>query len=98
MHGNTITTSVGIKTRSFDAILSELEQTFDTHAALGNPLGGVHFELTGDDVTECLGGAAGVKESDLTTNYASLCDPRLNYHQSLEMAFLLARRMSAHPD
>lgn len=94
MHGNTITTSSGIKTRSFDAILSELETTIDTHEAAGTRLGGVHFELTGDDVTECVGGAAGVTEASLSTNYASACDPRLNYQQSLELAFLLSRRLS----
>lgn len=94
MHGNPSTTSGGIKTRSFDAICSELEQTCDIHARLGTVLGGVHFELTGEDVTECVGGAAGVTEADLSNNYASLCDPRLNYQQSLEMAFLLARRLA----
>jgi 3-deoxy-7-phosphoheptulonate synthase len=94
MHGNTMTTASGIKTRSFDAILGELERTIDAHAAAGTKLGGVHFELTGEDVTECLGGAAGVTEAGLSTNYASACDPRLNYQQSLELAFLLSRRMS----
>lgn len=94
MHGNTITTAGGIKTRSFDAILAELEVTIDAHAAAGTRLGGVHFELTGEDVTECIGGAAGITEAGLTANYASPCDPRLNYQQSLEMAFLLARRLS----
>ena len=93
MHGNGITTDSGIKTRSFEAILSELEQTIDAHAAAGTVLGGVHFELTGEDVTECVGGAAGVGEGDLGLNYASPCDPRLNYQQSLELAFLLARKM-----
>jgi 3-deoxy-7-phosphoheptulonate synthase len=95
MHGNGIKTAGGIKTRSFDAILRELESTYDALAAGGAHLGGVHFELTGEDVTECVGGAAGVRESDLSTNYVSLCDPRLNYQQALEMAFLLARKMSA---
>lgn len=93
MHANGMTTPAGIKTRSFDAILRELEETHDTLRALGVPLGGVHFELTGEDVTECIGGAAGVTERDLSTNYATACDPRLNYQQALEMAFLLARRM-----
>jgi len=95
MHGNNSTTSRGIKTRSFDAIVTELEETCTVHEQSGSRLGGVHFELTGEDVTECLGGAAGVREQDLNTNYASLCDPRLNYQQGLEMAFLLARRMGA---
>jgi 3-deoxy-7-phosphoheptulonate synthase len=94
MHGNPAMSAGGIKTRSFDAILKELEATYDTHEAEGGFLGGVHFELTGEDVTECIGGAAGVTEADLSTNYASPCDPRLNYQQSLEMAFLLARRMA----
>lgn len=93
MHGNAMTTPAGVKTRSFDAILSELEATFLCHHALGTTLGGVHFELTGEDVTECVGGAAGVTEASLARNYNSLCDPRLNYQQSLEMAFLVARRM-----
>jgi 3-deoxy-7-phosphoheptulonate synthase len=83
MHGNPLTTAGGIKTRSFSDILSELETSC-----------GVHFELTGEDVTECLGGASGITEADLSRNYASPCDPRLNYEQSLELAFLLARRMS----
>lgn len=95
MHGNTRSTDGGIKTRSFDDIIAELETGIDVHAAEGTVFGGVHFELTGDDVTECVGGAAGVTEADLSTNYASLCDPRLNYRQSLEMAFRIARRLRA---
>lgn len=94
MHGNTETTSSGIKTRNFDNILHEIELTFDAHRSVGTLLGGVHFELTGEDVTECIGGAAGIKEADLDRNYATLCDPRLNYRQALEMAFRIARRMS----
>jgi len=93
MHGNGITTAAGIKTRSFDAIVKDLQDTFDAHAALGSRLGGVHIELTGEDVTECIGGAAGITEEGLHLNYASLCDPRLNYQQSLELAFVLAARM-----
>jgi 3-deoxy-7-phosphoheptulonate synthase len=93
MHGNGIKTAAGIKTRSFDDILLELERTVDAHTAAGTRLGGVHFELTGEDVTECIGGAAGIGEHDLTRNYASPCDPRLNYQQSLELAFLLAGAM-----
>lgn len=92
MHGNNLTTSMGVKTRSFAAILDELHGACDVHVTSGIPLGGVHFELTGEDVTECVGGAAGVTEADLSTNYGSLCDPRLNYQQSLEMAFALAGR------
>lgn len=95
MHGNSSTTRSGIKTRSFDAIVEELSITCDVHAANGTILGGVHFELTGEDVTECVGGAAGVTEVDLTTNYSTLCDPRLNYQQALEMAFSLAYKLGS---
>ena len=94
MHGNTRTTTDGTKTRRFEDILLELEQSWDIHLARGSRLGGVHFELTGEDVTECVGGAGGLTEADLAKNYASPCDPRLNYDQAMEMAFLLARRMS----
>jgi 3-deoxy-7-phosphoheptulonate synthase len=90
MHGNTRTTAAGVKTRRLDDILREVEASFDVHAMCGSVLGGVHFELTGEDVTECVGG--GVREEDLDRNYASLCDPRLNYRQALEMAFRMARR------
>jgi len=93
MHSNTIVTQNGIKTRPFGLILDELETTWDIHHELGSRLGGVHIELTGDDVTECVGGASGLTESDLSRNYSTACDPRLNYQQSLELAFLLARRM-----
>ena len=93
MHGNTIKTGSGVKTRSFDGILAELEAVMDAHDAAGTVLGGVHFELTGEDVTECVGGGAGVTEEDLTTRYTTLCDPRLNYAQALEMAFRVARRL-----
>jgi 3-deoxy-7-phosphoheptulonate synthase len=91
MHGNGITTASGLKTRDFDQILREVERSFDVHASLGSILGGVHFELTGEDVTECIGG--GISESDLDRNYASVCDPRLNFAQALEMAFLVGRKM-----
>lgn len=93
MHGNGTTTQSGIKTRNFIDILSELESTVDAHNAAGTILGGVHFELTGEDVTECIGGGSGITEDDLCKNYVSLCDPRLNYQQSLELAFLLAQKM-----
>ena len=92
MHGNTKSTSDGMKTRDFNAILSELEQAFDLHAAHGTILGGVHFELTGEDVTECTGGARGLDEQDLRRAYRSQVDPRLNYEQALEMALLVARK------
>jgi 3-deoxy-7-phosphoheptulonate synthase len=94
MHGNTKTAQSGLKTRDFDDILREIETTFDVHDELGTHLGGVHFELTGEDVTECLGGAAGITEQDLDKNYATLCDPRLNYRQALELSFRVARRMA----
>lgn len=95
MHGNTKTTDRGVKTRSFDDILSEITTAIDVHAAEGTVFGGVHFELTDQDVTECVGGAAGITEDDLGTNYASACDPRLNYRQALEMAFSITRRLRA---
>jgi 3-deoxy-7-phosphoheptulonate synthase len=91
MHGNGITTASGLKTRDFEQILREVERSFDVHGALGTLLGGVHFELTGEDVTECIGG--GIQESDLDRNYLSVCDPRLNFAQALEMAFLVGRRL-----
>jgi len=90
MHGNGMTTASGIKTRSFDDIATELEGTFAAHKTVGTVMGGVHFELTGEDVTECIGGAAGVTEDALHVNYASPCDPRLNYQQALELAFRVA--------
>jgi len=92
MHGNTETTEDGTKTRHFDNILGELEQAFDVHAAEGSHLGGVHFELTGENVTECIGGARGLNENDLGRAYESHVDPRLNYEQSLEMAFSIVRK------
>lgn len=93
MHGNTITTQSGLKTRRFDDILRELHQAFEIHGRLGSLLGGVHFELTGENVTECTGGARGLSEEDLATAYRSDIDPRLNYEQAMEMALLIARRM-----
>jgi len=93
MHGNTRYTGDGTKTRHFDDILSELEQAFAIHRSCGSRLGGVHFELTGEDVTECLGGARNLSDADLKRAYRSEVDPRLNYEQSLEMAMLIARMM-----
>lgn len=93
MHGNTKTTQSGRKTRNFDDILSELDQAYEIHHACGSRLGGVHFELTGENVTECIGGARGLTEADLEQAYVSDVDPRLNYEQSLEMALLLARKL-----
>ncbi len=88
MHGNTSTTPQGFKTRDFDQILSELRQAIDIHAQEQSYLGGVHFEMTGENVTECIGGARGLDENDLARAYTSLCDPRLNAEQALEMALL----------
>ena len=96
MHGNTQNTPSGGKTRDFDDIVREVETTFDVHDACGTCLGGVHFEMTGEDVTECIGGAAGVTLQDLDRNYASACDPRLNYRQALEMGFRIAKRLGKH--
>jgi 3-deoxy-7-phosphoheptulonate synthase len=95
MHGNTQTTAGGVKTRRFEDIYSEVEQAFDIHRALGGKLGGVHIEVTGENVTECTGGSNGPSESDLGRAYESEVDPRLNYEQSLELAFLIARKMKA---
>lgn len=93
MHGNTETVGNGFKTRRFERVTAELRQAFDLHDQLGTYLGGVHFELTGEDVTECVGGPEELSEDDLSRCYATGCDPRLNYAQSLELAFLLARRL-----
>jgi 3-deoxy-7-phosphoheptulonate synthase len=93
MHGNTETTANGIKTRPFDKIVSELEQSFEVHTAMGSRLGGVHIELTGEDVTECTGGARGLSELDLERAYKSRVDPRLNYEQALECAMRIARHL-----
>jgi 3-deoxy-7-phosphoheptulonate synthase len=95
MHGNTETTTDGTKTRRFDRILSELEDAFAIHRKLGSTLGGVHFELTGDDVTECIGGAGGVSEASLSKAYRSLVDPRLNYGQALDLSLRIMRRLRA---
>jgi 3-deoxy-7-phosphoheptulonate synthase len=96
MHGNTQVAPSGTKTRDFDDVLREVETTFEVHDACGSCLGGVHFELTGEDVTECIGGAAGITVADLDRNYATACDPRLNYRQALEMGFRIAKRLAAH--
>lgn len=92
MHGNTESTSNGFKTRRFDNVRSEVEQSFDLHAAAGTRLGGVHLELTGEDVTECTGGARELTDIDLQRAYRSSVDPRLNYEQSLEIAMLIVRK------
>ena len=93
MHGNTQVTANGIKTRNFEDIYAEVEQAFDIHSAMGQTLGGVHIELTGENVTECVGGSRGPGEEDLARAYESEVDPRLNYEQSMELAFLIARKM-----
>jgi 3-deoxy-7-phosphoheptulonate synthase len=93
MHGNTETTPQGIKTRRFEKIVSELEQSFELHHALGSRLGGVHIELTGENVTECVGGARGLTEADLAHAYKSRVDPRLNYEQALETALRISRHL-----
>jgi 3-deoxy-7-phosphoheptulonate synthase len=90
MHGNTETASSGLKTRRFDNIVSELESAFRIHREMGSWLGGVHFELTGEDVTECTGGARGLTDADLARAYRSQVDPRLNYEQALELAMRVA--------
>lgn len=92
MHGNTETTPQGVKTRRFENILSEVESAFRIHEEAGAILGGVHFELTGDDVTECTGGARGLSDGDLARAYRTSVDPRLNYEQALELAMLIARQ------
>lgn len=94
MHGNTVSTPAGIKTRRFNDIYSELQATLEVHREQGSYLGGVHLELTGDAVTECTGGSEGLDEDDLSTNYTSFCDPRLNEKQALELAFLVADHLS----
>jgi 3-deoxy-7-phosphoheptulonate synthase len=94
MHGNTESTRSGVKTRRFESILHELERSFQILRDCGTHLGGVHFELTGDPVTECIGGASGVTEEDLARDYRTPLDPRLNYDQAMEMALLLARLMA----
>ena len=92
MHGNTETTPQGVKTRRFENILAEVESAFRIHEESGAILGGVHFELTGDDVTECTGGARGLSDGDLARAYRTSVDPRLNYEQALELAMLIARQ------
>ena len=93
MHGNTETSSNGYKTRKFDNILTEVNSFFDIHNALNSYAGGIHLEMTGQNVTECLGGTKTITESCLASNYNTHCDPRLNGNQSLELAFLIARKL-----
>ena len=93
MHGNTFEASSGYKTRRFDDVIEEVQGFFDVHRALGTWPGGVHVELTGDDVTECVGGGEDLTDLDLSSRYESVCDPRLNRGQSLELAFLVAEML-----
>ncbi|MEX0279937.1 MAG: class II 3-deoxy-7-phosphoheptulonate synthase [Arenibacterium sp.] len=94
MHGNTIKSSTGYKTRPFDAVLREVREFFAIHGSEGTIPGGVHFEMTGQDVTECTGGVRAVSEEDLSARYHTACDPRLNASQSLELAFLVAEELT----
>ncbi|WP_043994135.1 class II 3-deoxy-7-phosphoheptulonate synthase [Leifsonia xyli] len=94
MHGNGLTTPTGYKTRRFEDVVDEVKGFFEAHRAAGTNPGGIHVELTGDDVTECLGGSEHIDEATLATRYESLCDPRLNHMQSLELAFLVAEELS----
>jgi 3-deoxy-7-phosphoheptulonate synthase len=93
MHGNTISAATGFKTRPFDRILREVEAFFDVHRAEGTHAGGIHVEMTGQNVTECTGGATAISEAELQDRYHTHCDPRLNADQALELAFLVAERM-----
>jgi 3-deoxy-7-phosphoheptulonate synthase len=95
MHGNTFGAPDGLKTRRFDDVIDEVRGFFEVHRGLGTHPGGVHIELTGDDVTECVGGSGGLIEADLSTRYQTACDPRLNHQQSLELAFLVAEMLAA---
>jgi 3-deoxy-7-phosphoheptulonate synthase len=95
MHGNTFESTTGYKTRRFDDVIDEVRGFFEVHRALGTVPGGLHMELTGDDVTECLGGSEHIDDADLATRYESVCDPRLNHQQSLELAFLVSEMLSA---
>ncbi len=96
MHGNTVSTAHGRKTRRFDDIVDELRLSFAIHRACGSRLGGAHLELTGENVTECVGGSRGLTESDLESAYQTQLDPRLNYEQALEIAFEISNQLSAH--
>ncbi|MGF1647038.1 MAG: class II 3-deoxy-7-phosphoheptulonate synthase [Kineosporiaceae bacterium] len=98
MHGNTFESASGYKTRRFDDVVEEVRGFFEVHAGLGTVPGGVHVELTGDDVTECLGGGAMIDDAALARRYESVCDPRLNHEQSLELAFLVGEMLDAARD
>ena len=98
MHGNTVKSSTGYKTRKFDDILAEIKSFLRIHKSLGTYAGGIHFEMTGQDVTECLGGNQEISELDLKNRYHTHCDPRLNSSQSLELAFLIAQELQGEID
>jgi 3-deoxy-7-phosphoheptulonate synthase len=98
MHGNTIKAASGYKTRPFESVLREVREFFGIHKAEGTIPGGVHFEMTGKDVTECTGGLRAVKDEDLSDRYHTACDPRLNASQSLELAFLVSEELSSMRD
>jgi 3-deoxy-7-phosphoheptulonate synthase len=93
MHGNTISAASGYKTRPFERILKEVDLFFEIHRAEGTHAGGIHVEMTGQNVTECTGGAGAISEADLSDRYHTHCDPRLNADQALELAFLMAERL-----
>ena len=97
MHGNTIRANSGYKTRVFGRILNEVKAFFDVHDSEGSYAGGVHIEMTGRDVTECIGGVENIRDQDLGNRYHTHCDPRLNASQSLELAFLIAERLRVVP-
>ena len=94
MHGNTITAEQGRKTRVYDSVLKEVQLFLHIHKSFNQSPGGIHLELTGEDVTECIGGAAGLDEAQLERRYLTQCDPRLNFDQSLELAFELTRALA----
>jgi 3-deoxy-7-phosphoheptulonate synthase len=95
MHGNTVKASTGFKTRPFDRVLKEVQNFFAIHRAEGTHAGGVHLELTGQNVTECTGGATAITEADLSSRYHTHCDPRLNADQAIELAFQIAEGIRA---
>jgi len=90
MHGNTFTSATGRKTRHFEHVVDEVAGFFEAHRAAGTRPGGIHVELTGEDVTECLGGAMEISDEDLNSRYETACDPRLNRRQALDLAFTVA--------
>ncbi len=97
MHGNTFTSDSGHKTRHFDDVLAEVSGFFEAHRKVGTWPGGIHVELTGDDVTECLGGAAEINDADLGKRYETMCDPRLNARQGVDLAFRVSELLTSQP-